>query len=186
MFFFFLRGKRNWLGQLWEGRGKGVGKASGGGGGQRERGATGAGMAAGGGGPSASLVTGANRGIGLGIVRALAGGGGRVLATCRAPDRAEELLRVAEASGGRVQVRALDVTCEASVATLAYTTRGWLGREGRLGQLWHSAGIAPGGYEEQAASCSSRNLLRSFRTNTVCTSPPPPPPLPWRLDLLSG
>ena len=32
---------------------------------------------------------------------ALAGGGGRVLATCRAPDRAEELLRVAEASGGR-------------------------------------------------------------------------------------
>ena len=132
-------------------------------------------MVAGSGSVSGSaVVTGANRGIGLGIVRALAGSGGRVLATCRAPDRAGELLRVAEASGGRVQVRALDVTCEASVATLAYTARGWLGRGGRLGQLWHSAGVAPGGYEEPAASCSSRNLLQSFRTNTVRT----PPPLP--------
>ena len=125
-----------------------------------------------------AVVTGASRGIGLGLVRALAGRGGAVLATCRAPDAAGELLRVAEASGGRVQVRALDVTCEASVATLAYTARGWLGRRGRLGQLWHSAGVAPGGYEEQAASCSRINLLKSFQTNTVSPLPPPPPPSP--------
>ena len=125
-----------------------------------------------------AVVTGASRGIGLGLVRALAGRGGAVLATCRAPDAAGELLRVAEASGGRVQVRALDVTCEASVATLAYTARGWLGRRGRLGQLWHSAGVAPGGYEEQAASCSRINLLKSFQTNTVSPLPLPPSPSP--------
>ena len=125
-----------------------------------------------------AVVTGASRGIGLGLVRALAGRGGAVLATCRAPDAAGELLRVAEASGGRVQVRALDVTCEASVTTLAYTARGWLGRGGRLGQLWHSAGVAPGGYDEQAASCSRINLLKSFQTNTVRPSPPPAPPPP--------
>jgi NAD(P)-dependent dehydrogenase (short-subunit alcohol dehydrogenase family) len=51
------------------------------------------------------LITGANRGLGLEFARQYAGEGWRVLATCRAPERAEALRRVA----GEVSIHRLDV-----------------------------------------------------------------------------
>ena len=59
------------------------------------------------------LVTGANRGIGLGFAREHAGRGDRVLGTARRPEEAAELAAVA------ARVLPLDVTDDASVAALA-------------------------------------------------------------------
>jgi len=63
-----------------------------------------------------AVVTGANRGLGLGFVRHLARAAGRVFALCREPDRAEALAALAARHGGRVTVVGCDVTDDASVA----------------------------------------------------------------------
>ncbi len=62
------------------------------------------------------LVTGANRGLGLEFVRQYAAAGDRVIAACRTPVKADALVAIAAASGGRVTVHPLDVTEEGSVA----------------------------------------------------------------------
>ena len=64
------------------------------------------------------LVTGANRGIGLGFARKLSGRGERVVGTARRPERADELRE----TGARVE--ALDVGDDASVAALARSLAG--------------------------------------------------------------
>jgi NAD(P)-dependent dehydrogenase (short-subunit alcohol dehydrogenase family) len=64
--------------------------------------------------PSA-LITGANRGIGLAFVRALAAEGWRIHACCRHPDKAKALKAVA----GEVVAHRLDVTDGLQVAGLA-------------------------------------------------------------------
>jgi len=56
------------------------------------------------------LITGASRGIGLEFVRQYAQAGWRVYATCRNPERAQELTRLAAASHDSVSVHSLDVT----------------------------------------------------------------------------
>ena len=62
------------------------------------------------------LVTGANRGLGLEFVRQYAAAGDRVIAACRNPVKADALIAIAAASGGRVTVHPLDVTEDGSVA----------------------------------------------------------------------
>jgi NAD(P)-dependent dehydrogenase (short-subunit alcohol dehydrogenase family) len=59
------------------------------------------------------LIAGANRGIGLGLARAAAARGDTVIATARDPDRATDLTALG------VEIHALDVTSDASVASLA-------------------------------------------------------------------
>lgn len=67
---------------------------------------------------STALVTGANRGLGLELVRQYAGDGWRVLACCREPAAAREL---SELAGGHdaVTLHALDVEDVAAVDALA-------------------------------------------------------------------
>ncbi|MEL7489379.1 MAG: SDR family NAD(P)-dependent oxidoreductase [Pseudomonadota bacterium] len=61
------------------------------------------------------LVTGANRGIGLGFVDQYAWEGWRVHACCRAPDAADELKSLT----GEIEVHALDVTDVTAIKALA-------------------------------------------------------------------
>jgi NAD(P)-dependent dehydrogenase (short-subunit alcohol dehydrogenase family) len=61
------------------------------------------------------LITGANRGLGLGFARKALGEGWRVFATCRKPDGAKEL----RALKGEVSVHRLDVADHATVDALA-------------------------------------------------------------------
>jgi len=71
-----------------------------------------------------ALITGSNRGIGLAFVRAYAGDGWRVLATCRTPAAAKELNKLATDSAGRVTVHALDVADFEAIDVLAKATKG--------------------------------------------------------------
>lgn len=66
------------------------------------------------------LITGANRGLGLEFARQYAGEGWRVLATCRAPERAEALRRVA----GEVSIHRLDVGNFDHIAALSRALAG--------------------------------------------------------------
>lgn len=82
------------------------------------------------------IVTGANRGIGLEFVRQLAEAGHRVEATARNPQKATELQAFAE--GKSVNVHALDVTDEQSVASFVNA----LG-DAPVDMLINNAGVYP-------------------------------------------
>jgi NAD(P)-dependent dehydrogenase (short-subunit alcohol dehydrogenase family) len=64
---------------------------------------------------STVLIAGANRGLGLEFVRQYAAAGDRVIATCRTPAKADALIAIAAASGGRVTVHPLEMTEDSSI-----------------------------------------------------------------------
>jgi len=68
--------------------------------------------------PSA-LITGANRGIGLEFARQYLADGWQVYAACRDRDSASELRRLADGSGHKLKVMALDVTNPLSIKAAA-------------------------------------------------------------------
>ncbi len=70
------------------------------------------------------VITGANRGIGLGLARSYAQDGHRVFACCREPERAEKLAGVAADSGGRLSVHPLNVVNESHRKALAAVLTG--------------------------------------------------------------
>ena len=63
------------------------------------------------------LITGANRGIGLELVRQYAADGWRVIACCRDPGKAEALRELA--GNGTFEIHALDVADHAQIAALS-------------------------------------------------------------------
>jgi NAD(P)-dependent dehydrogenase (short-subunit alcohol dehydrogenase family) len=64
------------------------------------------------------LITGSNRGIGLEFVRQYAEGGWNVIATCRSPQKAEELNSLA-AANSQIAVEKLDLLDHAGIDALA-------------------------------------------------------------------
>jgi NAD(P)-dependent dehydrogenase (short-subunit alcohol dehydrogenase family) len=71
-----------------------------------------------------TLITGANRGLGLEFARQYLADGWQVYAACRDPDSASELRRLADASDAKLQILALDVTDPASVQAAAAELKG--------------------------------------------------------------
>ncbi|MBT1516787.1 SDR family oxidoreductase [Bradyrhizobium sp. SRL28] len=67
---------------------------------------------------STVLITGANRGIGLALVRQYAAEGAEVIACCRDPATADALKELAKSSSDRVRIMPLDVADEASIDSL--------------------------------------------------------------------
>jgi NAD(P)-dependent dehydrogenase (short-subunit alcohol dehydrogenase family) len=65
------------------------------------------------------LITGANRGLGLGLARSFAADGWRVRACCRTPAQAHELKALADEHPGRVSLHPLDVAEHDQVDALA-------------------------------------------------------------------
>src|SRR5262245_36206049 len=66
-----------------------------------------------------AVVTGANRGIGLELVRQLVRRGDSVLAAVREPARATELCSLAGATGERLRVLVLDIDRAAAISSFA-------------------------------------------------------------------
>jgi len=119
---------------------------------------------------SLALVTGANRGIGLALVRTLLTGGDRVVAACRQPGRASALSHLAGEHPGRLHVLPLDVCEPKSHAELVRELPLVLGngeddRSGRLDLLINNAGVLHSG--ERFGQVSAESLEHSLRTNTL-------------------
>jgi NAD(P)-dependent dehydrogenase (short-subunit alcohol dehydrogenase family) len=107
------------------------------------------------------VITGANRGIGLGLVRAYAARGAEVDAAARKPGEAKELQALARESGGRVHVHELDVRNDAQVAALAAALRG-----AAVDVLVNNAGIA-GNWSTTLGTFDVEEALRLFDTNAL-------------------
>ncbi len=107
------------------------------------------------------LVTGANRGLGLGFARHYAARGWRVLAGCRAPENAPGLARLAEAANGAVTVLPLDVTNAGQVANA-----GAMVGNGPLDLLVSNAGIW-GQERSRFGRTDEEAWLQAFRVNCI-------------------
>src|SRR5512134_1798779 len=71
-----------------------------------------------------TLITGANRGLGLEFARQYLGDGWLVYATCRNPATASELRQLAENSDDKLRILAMDVTDPVSIHTAATELNG--------------------------------------------------------------
>lgn len=90
--------------------------------------------------PRVCLVTGGNRGLGLGVCRVLAEQGHRVILTARDPHKGEPIAKAMRATGLDVTFVAVDVADAASVHALADEVKGAFGG---VDILVNNAGILP-------------------------------------------
>ena len=114
--------------------------------------------------PRHSLVTGANRGLGLEFVRQLLARGDRVVATARHPGKATALNQLAGEYPGRLHVLPLDVASTKSRDELARELPLVVG-EGRLGLLVNNAGVLHSG--ERWGHLQDAIVEDSLRTNAI-------------------
>lgn len=112
--------------------------------------------------PRRSLVTGANRGLGLEFVRQLLARGDHVIAACRHPGKATDLNRLAGDHPGRLHLLPLDVAEEKSRTAFAHELP--LVVDG-IDLLINNAGVLHSG--ERWGSVSAANLEDSLRTNAI-------------------
>lgn len=107
------------------------------------------------------LITGANRGLGLGFTRTYLERGARVHACARTPERADELRRLAEEHGDRLEIHELDVTDAGHIAELKRALEGEA-----IDILLLNAGI----YPDKSLSFGQLDedkWIAGFRTNTI-------------------
>src|SRR5579871_1081421 len=107
-----------------------------------------------------ALVVGASRGLGLGLVRELAGRGWTVIATMRAPATASGLIAFADASGGKVRVEHLDIEDGGEIDALARRLAGET-----LDLLFVNAGVSLRGVS--ASTATREDVAHIFLTNAV-------------------
>lgn len=112
--------------------------------------------------PRRSVVTGANRGLGLEVTRQLLARGDHVVAACRHPGKASELNHLAGEYPGRLHVLPLDVAEEKSRSAFARELP--LAADG-IDLLINNAGVLHSG--ERWGSVSEANLADSLRTNAM-------------------
>lgn len=115
--------------------------------------------------PSSILITGANRGIGLELVRQLLlleTPPKHVFATCRSPDKAEDLQKLAE-SNGAVRVLKLDVSEPESFPGVREEVEAVLQGDG-LNLLINNAGIIA---RDNLAAVTVQGMESLYRTNTI-------------------
>jgi NAD(P)-dependent dehydrogenase (short-subunit alcohol dehydrogenase family) len=107
------------------------------------------------------LITGANRGIGLEMVRIYAGQGDRVIACCRDPEGADELNRLA--GEGDVRVQKVSVGEADSVAAMAADLEGTV-----IDVVINNAGMGGPAYENQTVSnMDFEGWAETFNINTM-------------------
>ena len=107
-----------------------------------------------------SLVTGANRGLGLAFVTQLLERGARVLACCRDPSQARVLDALRAAHGDRLTIHALDVADPAAIDALPHAAAKHLQR---IDLLINNAGVLVSG--ERFGNVRFESLAESFAVN---------------------
>jgi len=112
-----------------------------------------------------SLITGANRGLGLEFARQLLARGDRVIATCRHPGKAAALNALAGEHPGRLHVLPLDVADPRAIAELQRELLLLADDGDRLDLLVNGAGVLHSG--ERFGQVTAVNLDDSFRTNAM-------------------
>ena len=110
------------------------------------------------------LITGANRGIGLGFTRAYLKKGWEVIATCRNPEKANEL----KGLSGNIEIHSLDVTDFAAVDSLAGELKGraidvLINNAGILG----SPSFKKGGAGQTLGDMDYDGLRHTLEVNTI-------------------
>jgi NAD(P)-dependent dehydrogenase (short-subunit alcohol dehydrogenase family) len=109
------------------------------------------------------LITGANRGIGLGLVRKFTSQGYIVIASCRKPDQAKELLLLAEQYPKNVVIEKLDVTSESDFWGVSKKYK-----DIPIDIVVNNAGIFPEDHSRDGISASNpQDVLAAFEINAL-------------------
>jgi NAD(P)-dependent dehydrogenase (short-subunit alcohol dehydrogenase family) len=108
------------------------------------------------------LITGANRGIGLELVRQCLARGGRVFAGCRDPQQAGDLKKLAEIATPNLTLLEMDVTDESSLDE----ARKQVGAQVEaLDLLFNNAAINLG--DEPITGVTARKLAKALHVNAI-------------------
>ena len=107
------------------------------------------------------LITGANRGIGLEMVRYSMRQGWRVFACCRNPHNAENLFNIAKLSNGLISVHIADMNELSTLQALSYELR-----NDAIDILINNAGIY-GSDKNKFGSVDVHSWLETFQVNSI-------------------
>jgi NAD(P)-dependent dehydrogenase (short-subunit alcohol dehydrogenase family) len=109
-----------------------------------------------------TLITGANRGIGLEFCRQYAADGWRVLACSRLPERSDALNRLAAQYPELIKVHALDVSDHVEIERLAQVLA-----DESIDLLINNAGIYPDSDKSGFGHTDYAEWVQAFRINTM-------------------
>ncbi len=107
------------------------------------------------------LITGANRGIGLEMVKYANEQGWRVFACCRNPHSAENLFNIAKLSNGQISVHIADMQEPGTIQALSYELR-----NDAIDVLINNAGIY-GCDKNKFGSVDVESWLQAFQVNSI-------------------
>ena len=114
--------------------------------------------------PEIIFITGANRGIGLGVAKHLLNAGHTVIASCRQPDKAVSLREMEKSSRERLILLRLDVIDEDSAQE---AVAGIEDRVDRIDVLFNNAGVSPGWNKGGLEELDLTQFLPTLETNIV-------------------
>jgi len=107
------------------------------------------------------VITGANRGLGLELVRQYLARGDSIHAGVRTPEHASELTALQAPSGGRLRIHACDVASEASVRTFSATL------SGPVDLLINNAGVRSRVRMDSPEDLDLEEMSRTFQVNAL-------------------
>lgn len=110
------------------------------------------------------LITGANRGIGLAMVREFLSNGHRVIAGSRFPEESKELRELQTASNDRLTLVRIDVDLDSSVEEACQSLSG---RLDALDILINNAGLFPEEGDESILDMELAHFRAAFETNVL-------------------
>jgi NAD(P)-dependent dehydrogenase (short-subunit alcohol dehydrogenase family) len=110
------------------------------------------------------LMTGANRGLGLAISKALLEAGDRVFAGCRNPEQAAELKDLANLYPGKLEIVALDPSNDRSPYEAAKAVAA---KTDHIDLVFNNAGISPQPYDAPLDKVDLARMREGFEVNTM-------------------
>jgi NAD(P)-dependent dehydrogenase (short-subunit alcohol dehydrogenase family) len=114
--------------------------------------------------PETVLVAGANRGIGLAVVKIYLAKGDKVFAACRKPREAEALKDLKKANPKNLEIIRLDVNSDSSVKAAAKAVSS---KTKSIDTLLNVAGILPRPNDAKLKDLDLRQFGEAFETNAV-------------------